>query len=202
MSVPIDVILQLLHERSFCAVPVANSIGNSDDNEVETQQKRCKRRKCDKSSGGKRTKNNRRCDVGLDERKQKRKNETDSLAAKLLMLANALLMKEDEQRAKKEKGNTDEDKESDIDDEETYCDEQTIRNTAINALGIEDNGRPETEEAITKKMEELKQRERDAVRTIRLQHAVDLILSGRDFLISDPDEEVDDPDDDDDDMDQ
>ena len=180
MSVPVDVLLQLLHERSFCAVPVANAIGNNADSEGFSRQRRRRSLQQRRRRAGRRS--NRREDL-VETTVQRRNRDHQSLADKLLIMAKALLDKEDEERARKKEERAKkiqegteqpEDEEDDIDDDETVFDEKTCRNTAINALA--GHGLPVTEEAIAKKVEEYKERERATLLSLRLQRAMDTIL--------------------------
>ena len=174
MSVPIDVLLQLLHERSFCAVPVANAIGTPESRDFRSQRRRKAEHKRRKA---------RRENVGYANRRREKESST-SLADTLLLMAQAIVDKEDKERARKKeerakkKANgeiVEEDEEEDIDDDDTFCDDITCRNTAINALN--GTGQPVTEDAIAKKMAELKNREIATLKSLRLQRAMDFVLS-------------------------
>ena len=154
MSVlPIDIWLQLLHERSFCAVPVAGLIAAPSAPQRRTHA----RRSSDKG--------------GRSEERARR--QTLSLADILMQRAQDVLREEDRARAARRAAGTD--GSADLDDEDTFCDEETCRNTAINALS--GAGGAPSEAAIARKMQAHRERERAAVESVRMQRAIDTILA-------------------------
>lgn len=156
-ALPIDIWLQLLHERSFCAVPVAGLIA------APSSPRRA-------AAARRRARAHARTAAASD----RARRQTLSLADMLMQRAQDVLQAEDRARAaRRAAGGSD--AAQDLDDEDTFCDEETCRNTAINALtgaGVE-----VTEAAIARKMQAHRERERAAVENVRMQRAIDMLLT-------------------------
>lgn len=160
-ALPIDIWLQLLHERSFCAVPVADLIAAPSTPAAAAPRRRARTRTATAA--------------GTEEDSDRARRRTLSLADILMQQAHDVLAQEDRARAARRAAGGDGAGEADLDDEDTFCDEETCRNTAINALtgaGVE-----VTEAAIARKMQAHRERERAAVENVRMQRAIDMLLT-------------------------
>lgn len=160
-ALPIDIWLQLLHERSFCAVSVADLIAAPSTPAAAAPRRRAR--------------TSRATAAGTEEDSDRARRRTLSLADILMQQAHDVLAQEDRARAARRAAGGDGAGEADLDDEDTFCDEETCRNTAINALtgaGVE-----VTEAAIARKMQAHRERERAAVENVRMQRAIDMLLT-------------------------
>ena len=153
INLPIDITLQVLHERNFCAYSVVKSFHKSQRRLVKDGKP-----------------------VRVQSKEEERKADTRQ-RRRVKTLADIVQERAMEIVAEWRKNDCHQDRSDDIKDSETFCDEQTCRNTAINSLnGAKGISAKKREEAIRKAMKEVREKEEFALEGMLMQQATEQAL--------------------------